>query len=97
MISSFEAKGYSDYEALDELDEWYSDGYYGVTVANWCLSDTYYYPDSDEIAYLGDLLKIHIDNALVAEVDATFANGDYECYDFILICVEGRWYLADVY
>lgn len=96
LISTFESKGYSDYEALDELDEWYSDGYYGRDVANWGLSDTYY-PDSDEIAYLGDLLKVHIDNAFVAEVEAMFADGDYDYYDFILICVDGRWYIAEVY
>lgn len=87
---------FSDYEILEDLDDWYSEGYYGYPVESWYVTDIDYM-DDDDTSWMGDILGVYVESWIVVRTNTDFAYGESYYYDFDLVCVDGYWYIIDVY
>ncbi|MDO4815898.1 MAG: zinc-ribbon domain-containing protein [Bacillota bacterium] len=96
VIDYCKSEGYSDYETICWVDEWYEDGNYGIDVVNWYVTDLEYW-DSEDISYCESALGVDVDDVIEVEVEACFADGDDDSYDFDLAHIDGKWFLLYVW
>lgn len=80
-------------EAIEELDDWYSD--YGRTIDDYDIYDSDQL-DKEDLTQLEWALDVRIDDNLVVACDVTYASGADEDFYFEFVQVSGKWYLLFV-
>lgn len=80
-------------EAIEELDDWYSD--YGRTIDDYDIYDSDQL-DKEDLTKLEWALDVRIDDNLVVACDVTYASGADEDFYFEFVQVSGKWYLLFV-
>ena len=80
-------------EAIEELDDWYSD--YGRTIDDYDIYDSDRL-DKEDLTQLEWALDVRIDDNLVVACDVTYASGADEDFYFEFVQVSGKWYLLFV-
>lgn len=80
-------------EAIEELDDWYSD--YGRTIDDYDIYDSDRL-DKEDLSQLEWALDVRIDDNLVVACDVTYQSGADEDFYFEFVQVSGKWYLLFV-
>lgn len=80
-------------EAIEELDDWYSN--YGRTIDDYDIYDSDRL-DKEDLTQLEWALDVRIDDNLVVACDVTYASGADEDFYFEFVQVSGKWYLLFV-